>query len=408
MGSAVAHIALAQSIGILERFAPPLAEPCPQKVSERKVRKAADLTGTRLIPALRYRNVDQAIEWLCTAFGFEKREVVAAADGSIVYAYLTLGSAMVLVRPVGESALDRLMMQPDEIGGAETQSCYLVVEDADQHCARAKAAGADILFDVDGDDHGGRGYACRDSEGHVWSFGTYDPWRGKPMLSQSGGSLLATPRAAVALSAVLACLAVGAAAGWMLPRSTGEEVRLKQEADTARARAEQGEARANQLADEVTRQLTAKTAAERSAREAYELIEQEQVARRSAETNVREQEKRLAEQRRASDAAAQAARVEMAKEQAAKKEAQRVNSLVQQELAREREGKQKAETSARNALDRLAQERQAREAAERAAKDAREKLAEAAGKEKASSLVKAKKSAPAKSTETDDIPSILP
>jgi uncharacterized glyoxalase superfamily protein PhnB len=273
MGSAVACIALAQSIGILERFAhPSVRRAMSAKVS---VRKAADLTGTRLIPALRYRNVDQAIEWLCAAFGFEKHDVVVAADGSIVYAYLTLGSAMVLVRSVGESALDQLMIQPDEIGGAETQSCYLVVADADQHCARAKAAGADILLDVDGDDHGGRGYACRDSEGHVWSFGTYDPWRGKPV-ALSSGSLLATPRAAVALSAVLACLAVGAAAGWMLPRSTGEEVRLKQEAEIARARAEQGEARANQLADEVSRQLTAKTAAERSAREAYELIEQEQ------------------------------------------------------------------------------------------------------------------------------------
>jgi uncharacterized glyoxalase superfamily protein PhnB len=372
-----------------------------------QLRKAADLTGTRLIPALRYRDLDRAIEWLCTAFGFSKREVVTGADGGTLYAHLTHGTDMILVRSVGESALDQLMMQPDEIGGAETQSCYLVVEDADRHCARAKATGADILLDVADDDHGGRGYSCRDLEGHVWSFGTYNPWPGKP-LAQSAAFPFATPRVAVALSAVLACLVVGAAAGWMLPRTSGEEVRLKQEADTARARAEQGEARASQLADEVTRHVTAKTAAERSAREAYELIEQEQGGRRAAETNARELEKRLAEQRRASDAAAQAARAEVAKEQAAKKEAQRVNTLAQQELAREREGKQKAENSARNALDRLAQERQAREAAERAAKEAREKLAEAS-KEKAASPAKAKnaKGAPTKSSETE-IPSLLP
>ena len=73
-------------------------------------------------------------------------------------------------------------------------------------------------------------------------------------MSQSARLPLAMPRAAVALSAVLACLAVGAAAGWMLPRGTGDEARLKQEAGTARARAEQAEARANQLADEVARQ----------------------------------------------------------------------------------------------------------------------------------------------------------
>jgi uncharacterized glyoxalase superfamily protein PhnB len=26
------------------------------------------------------------------------------------------------------------------------------------------------------EDYGGRGYSCRDSEGHLWNFGTYDPW----------------------------------------------------------------------------------------------------------------------------------------------------------------------------------------------------------------------------------------
>ena len=26
------------------------------------------------------------------------------------------------------------------------------------------------------EDYGGRGYSCRDSEGHVWNFGTYDPY----------------------------------------------------------------------------------------------------------------------------------------------------------------------------------------------------------------------------------------
>jgi hypothetical protein len=45
-------------------------------------------------------------------------------------------------------ALDKYMKQPDEIGGAETQSCYLVVSDADAHYARAKASGAEIILDI--------------------------------------------------------------------------------------------------------------------------------------------------------------------------------------------------------------------------------------------------------------------
>jgi uncharacterized glyoxalase superfamily protein PhnB len=31
-------------------------------------------------------------------------------------------------------------------------------------------------MDIKDQDYGGRGYSCRDLEGHIWSIGTYDPW----------------------------------------------------------------------------------------------------------------------------------------------------------------------------------------------------------------------------------------
>jgi len=68
------------------------------------------------------------------------------------------------------------MKQPDEIGGAETQSAYVVVSDADAVYARAKGAGAEIVLVIKDEDYGGRGFSCRDLEGHLWNFGTYDPW----------------------------------------------------------------------------------------------------------------------------------------------------------------------------------------------------------------------------------------
>lgn len=40
----------------------------------------------------------------------------------------------------------------------------------------AKAAGARIEIDIKDEDYGGRGFTCRDPEGHVWNFGTYNPW----------------------------------------------------------------------------------------------------------------------------------------------------------------------------------------------------------------------------------------
>jgi len=31
-----------------------------------------------------------------------------------------------------------------------------------------------IVIDIKDEDHGGRGFTCRDPEGHLWSFGSYD------------------------------------------------------------------------------------------------------------------------------------------------------------------------------------------------------------------------------------------
>jgi uncharacterized glyoxalase superfamily protein PhnB len=80
------------------------------------------------------------------------------------------------VRIVKESEFDRLMKQPDEIGGADTQSAYVIVSDADALYTRAKEAGAKIVLDIKDEDYGGRSFSCRDLEDRLWNFGTYDPW----------------------------------------------------------------------------------------------------------------------------------------------------------------------------------------------------------------------------------------
>ena len=45
-----------------------------------------------------------------------------------------------------------LMKLPDEIGGAETQAPYLIVEDADVIYTRAKAAAAVIAIEIKDED----------------------------------------------------------------------------------------------------------------------------------------------------------------------------------------------------------------------------------------------------------------
>lgn len=136
----------------------------------------AAFAGTRVIPTVRYRDVAKAVDWLCRAFGMQMHRVVADASGAPRYAELTVGNGMLMVAPIEDTPFGKLMVQPDEIGGVETQVCYLCVANARTHYKRAKAAGAVILLEPDDEANRGRGYSCRDPEGHVWNFGTYDPW----------------------------------------------------------------------------------------------------------------------------------------------------------------------------------------------------------------------------------------
>jgi uncharacterized glyoxalase superfamily protein PhnB len=126
---------------------------------------------------MRYRNASAAIEWLCDAFGFEKHLVALGDNDTIAHAQLTFGGGMIMLGSIRDSDARFTVKQPDEVGNAETQFPYVVVPDCDAHYARAKALGAHIVYDIHDEDYGGRGYACRDLEGHMWYFGSYNPWK---------------------------------------------------------------------------------------------------------------------------------------------------------------------------------------------------------------------------------------
>ena len=136
----------------------------------------AKKTRANIIPTLRYRDAPRAIEWLCEAFGFEKLLVVPGDGGTITHAQLGFGNGMIMLGSPRDSDFDRLQKPPGEQGRLVSQSPYIIVEDADKHYARAVAAGAEIVMPLEDQAHGGRAYSCRDPEGHVWNFGTYDPW----------------------------------------------------------------------------------------------------------------------------------------------------------------------------------------------------------------------------------------
>jgi uncharacterized glyoxalase superfamily protein PhnB len=137
---------------------------------------ATDTVST-VIPCLRYHDAHKAIEWLCSAFGCEKHAVYDDDQGGVAHAQLVFGHGMVMLGSARDNEFGRHMIHPDQTAGRATQSAYVVVADCKAHYERAKAAGAEIVLDYEEKDYGGAGYACRDLEGHLWSFGSYDPWQ---------------------------------------------------------------------------------------------------------------------------------------------------------------------------------------------------------------------------------------
>ncbi len=126
-----------------------------------------------IFPAVRYVDADAGIAFLTQAFGASEKAVHRGDDGVIHHAELALGAGLIMVgqhredaKPAGEA--------PNPL--ASTISLYVVVEDPDAHYAAARAAGANIVRELEDMDYGSREYSARDSEGNLWSFGTYDPY----------------------------------------------------------------------------------------------------------------------------------------------------------------------------------------------------------------------------------------
>ena len=132
-----------------------------------------------VIPGLKYRDAHAAIEWLCSVFGFEKHAVYEGPNGTIAHAELTLYGGMIMLGSGSDNPYGRLLKAPGEIGGFITQSSYLVVPDSDDVYRRVESAGAEIVLPIEDKEYGGRGFTCRDPEGHVWSVGNYNPWKPK-------------------------------------------------------------------------------------------------------------------------------------------------------------------------------------------------------------------------------------
>ncbi|MDM4766518.1 VOC family protein [Pelomonas sp. SE-A7] len=132
----------------------------------------------RLSSSLFYENANEAIAWLMEAFGFELRIKVDAEDGSVLHSELTYGEAVIMVSEGGAERAARFgtpLHSPKVLGGANTQSVMLYVDDVDAHCERARSCGATITAEPVLCDYGpeywaDRSYGALDCDGHLWWF----------------------------------------------------------------------------------------------------------------------------------------------------------------------------------------------------------------------------------------------
>lgn len=132
----------------------------------------------RISSAVFYDDAAAAIDWLCSAFGFEVRLRVEGAGGRIEHSELVFGDGLIMVGSTGGKA-DRVpplpCRSPNGLDGFNTQSLCVCVDDADAHAAHARSAGATIVDEPATHDYGDdywadRTYRARDLEGHQWFF----------------------------------------------------------------------------------------------------------------------------------------------------------------------------------------------------------------------------------------------
>ena len=126
---------------------------------------------------LSYEDVGSAADWLCAAFGFEELGRFES-EGRVTHVNLAVGDGVVMAGWPGpdyrspnrhrETCADarRWLESPFIVDGV-----YVRVEDIEAHFSRARAAGANILSEVEVNEGvGQRQYRAEDVEGHRWMF----------------------------------------------------------------------------------------------------------------------------------------------------------------------------------------------------------------------------------------------
>jgi PhnB protein len=130
-----------------------------------------------VVPMPTYEDVGMASDWLCAAFGFREQQRFSDPAGQVTNTILEVPSGGIVMPgwtgPHYQSPAHH--GQTCAAAALWQQTPYIVdgvlitVQDVDQHCARAKAAGARVLSEPEDSGHE-KSYRVEDLEGHRWMF----------------------------------------------------------------------------------------------------------------------------------------------------------------------------------------------------------------------------------------------
>lgn len=292
---------------------------------------SSPLPAPNLMPLMRYRDLAEAMTWLEQAFDFEKQIAVSDSDGAVIYGQMSYRGGLIMMGAVRDTDLDKLMRQPDEVGGIGTQSCYLVIDDADTHYARAQDAGAEIVLELKSDGLGRRGYSCRDPEGHIWNFGTYSPGKGLTLTrpdaepAPSSEEPEPAPRSRKWLMGLVALFAGLGTLGWVY----ADDIRTNVTQQIALAAGQHAAARAEQAYAELVKVRAEKRKAEDALGKLGKDLEAERARAKMAEGSKQSAANTLAE----ADAARKASDADRQSAQAARESAEKARQAAEAELA---------------------------------------------------------------------------
>ena len=129
-----------------------------------------------VIPMIAYENGVAALEWLAKAFGFRERARQIGADGELSHGEMEVGDGVImLATPTPDYQSPKHHRETCDQARKWSAVPWIIdgvlvyVDNLDAHFARAKAAGATILSEIQ-EDAPGRRYRVEDLEGHRWFF----------------------------------------------------------------------------------------------------------------------------------------------------------------------------------------------------------------------------------------------